>query len=188
MVVEGRSGRVVGREKWKVGNRFSFLKDGDDCACWSAAGKRLGTKLGNDILGEVGWDGRNTGEELIFRRTIPLGPDSRREDGTDVGQFVRRNLADGWNFLSAESEGREEWNNMGTHEITLSFCENYTNWVWINKYHDKLNKEAKKKTLVRNIQIFNKLSSIPFAGYEINISRNGYNQEIQFPFIKLIKV
>lgn len=50
--------------------------------------------------------------------------------------------------LSAESEGREEWNNTGTHEITheqnLSFCENYTNWVWINKYHDKLNKEAKK--------------------------------------------
>lgn len=48
-----------------------------------------------------------------------------------------------------------------THEQNLSFCENYANWIWINKYHDKLNKEAKT---IEITQIFNELSkSIQFT-------------------------
>lgn len=68
------------------------------------------TKWRSEVLGVMGWDGRNTGEELILSRTIPLGPDGRRNDGHRWRRAWRGNPGDGWSshHLLNLREGKRE--------------------------------------------------------------------------------
>lgn len=75
------------------------------------------TEWRSEVLGVVGWDGRNTGEELILSRTIALGPDGRRNDGHRRRRAWRGKPRRWMEFpSSAETEGREEGRSSRTHK------------------------------------------------------------------------